>query len=79
MGSLILMHCISSYPARLADANLSVISELVHRHGVPVGFSDHTVETMTGALAVASGASLLEKHFTLDKALPGPDHSFFAR
>lgn len=72
---LILMHCVSCYPTPLASANLRAIGELQAEFGVPCGFSDHTLETITGAAAVASGACILEKHFTLDRAAPGPDHA----
>jgi N,N'-diacetyllegionaminate synthase len=70
-----LLHCISSYPTPLADANLCWIGELAERFNVPVGFSDHTTETITGALAVAAGAVILEKHLTHDRAAIGPDHA----
>ncbi|MGA2231300.1 MAG: N-acetylneuraminate synthase family protein [Tepidisphaeraceae bacterium] len=70
-----LFHCISSYPTRLEDAHLSWIGELRDLFGVPVGFSDHTSETICGALAVAAGARLIEKHLTLDCRAPGPDHA----
>jgi N,N'-diacetyllegionaminate synthase len=70
-----LLHCISSYPTPLADANLCWIAELVRRFNVPVGFSDHTTETISGALAVAAGAVILEKHLTHDRSAAGPDHA----
>jgi len=76
LSRVVLMHCISSYPTPLDQANLAVVGRLRHRYGVPVGFSDHTAEWITAALAVAAGASVLEKHFTLDRTLAGPDHSF---
>lgn len=75
LGRLILFHCISSYPTKLTETNLAVIGNLAQRYPVPVGFSDHTAEWITGALAVAAGATILEKHFTLDRAMPGPDHA----
>lgn len=73
---LALLHCVSSYPTPLEEANLSRIRTLCERHRVPVGFSDHTRETSTAALAVAAGAALLEKHLTLDRNAGGPDHFF---
>ncbi|NLE28188.1 MAG: N-acetylneuraminate synthase, partial [Phycisphaerae bacterium] len=76
LSRLILLHCISSYPTPLDQANLSVIGNLANRYPVPAGFSDHTAETLTGALAVSAGATVLEKHFTLDRTMPGPDHRF---
>lgn len=72
----VLLHCVSSYPTALEDANLRRIASLRALSGLPVGFSDHTQETLTGALAVAAGACVIEKHITLDRRLPGPDHRF---
>jgi N-acetylneuraminate synthase/N,N'-diacetyllegionaminate synthase len=72
---LILLHCVSSYPTPLEAANLRAIGALKRAFGVPCGFSDHTRTTAAGAWAVAAGASVLEKHFTLDRAAPGPDHA----
>jgi N-acetylneuraminate synthase/N,N'-diacetyllegionaminate synthase len=69
-----LLHCVSSYPTPPADAHLGWITELA-RFNVPVGFSDHTTETMAGALAVAAGACIIEKHLTYDRAAAGPDHA----
>ena len=73
---LALLHCISAYPTKLADARLASIRTLADRYQTPVGFSDHTVEVETGALAVAAGAAILEKHLTLDRRRAGPDHFF---
>ena len=73
--SLALLHCISSYPTPAGDANLCWIGELADRCGVPVGFSDHTTDIFAGALAVASGAVIVEKHLTYDRHANGPDHS----
>jgi len=75
-GRLILMHCVSSYPTRPAEARLNRIAFLRQRHNVPVGFSDHTLREGVGAWAAAAGASILEKHFTLDRSAKGPDHFF---
>lgn len=69
-----LLHCVSRYPTPLEAANLRAIAALRERFGVPCGFSDHTTSTRIGAWAVAAGACLLEKHFTLDRDAPGPDH-----
>src|SRR5262249_50002902 len=63
-GRLILLHCVSCYPASTPQLNLGAISTLHSRFGYPTGFSDHSVATTAGALAVAGGACLLEKHFT---------------
>ena len=71
---LILLHCVSNYPADPADANLSVIRTLVEEFDVPVGYSDHTPGVEVSLAAVALGACVVEKHFTLDRQMPGPDH-----
>jgi sialic acid synthase SpsE/CMP-N-acetylneuraminic acid synthetase len=75
VGRLILLHCVSGYPAPLENANLRAIRALGEAFGMPCGFSDHTTSTQTGAWAVLSGACLLEKHFTLDRGAVGPDHA----
>lgn len=69
-----LLHCISSYPTKDYDANLAVIPTLKEIYHVPIGFSDHTLGIKIAPLSVAAGAKLLEKHFTLDKNMIGPDH-----
>lgn len=71
---IVLLHCVTSYPAKIEDINLRVIETLRHRFKLPVGFSDHTLGITTPIAAAALGAVLVEKHFTLDKTLPGPDH-----
>jgi N,N'-diacetyllegionaminate synthase len=71
---LALFHCVSSYPAAPEDANLRAIETLRRAFAVPVGWSDHTPGIAMSLAAVASGASIIEKHLTLDRALPGPDH-----
>jgi len=76
LNRLILMHCVSSYPTPLCRAGLAQIGKLARQYSRPVGFSDHTPEWLTGALAVAAGADILEKHFTLDRTQRGPDHGF---
>lgn len=73
---LVLLHCVSSYPTEMEQANLRRIGTLYERYRCPVGYSDHTAETLTAQLAVAACAHVLEKHFTLDRAQPGPDHAF---
>ncbi len=72
---LLLLHCVSSYPTPWNQANLRRIQHLKARCGLPTGFSDHTQAIQTGALAVAAGACVIEKHFTLDSSLPGPDQT----
>ncbi len=75
---LILLVCTSVYPTPLEDVNLLRIPTLKNETGCPIGFSDHT-EGFTAAIgAVTLGACVIEKHFTLDKKLPGPDHPFSA-
>jgi N-acetylneuraminate synthase len=71
---VILLHCVSSYPANPADVNLNAIKTLANAFNVPVGFSDHTPGIEISLGAVALGASVIEKHFTIDRNLPGPDH-----
>jgi N,N'-diacetyllegionaminate synthase len=71
---LALLHCVSAYPAPPAEMNLRALDTLAAAFGCPVGLSDHTVGHEVALAAVARGAALLEKHFTLDRALPGPDH-----
>jgi N-acetylneuraminate synthase len=70
-----LFHCVSSYPAAPADANLRAIETLRRAFAVPVGWSDHTEGTDIPIAAVAIGADLVEKHLTLDRSMPGPDHA----
>jgi N-acetylneuraminate synthase/N,N'-diacetyllegionaminate synthase len=71
---VILLHCVSNYPARIEDVNLRVMETLTQAFKLPVGFSDHTLGITVPIAAVASGACVIEKHFTLDRNLPGPDH-----
>lgn len=68
-----LLHCVSNYPAKYSNANLSTISHLQNIFNVPVGFSDHTIGIDVSLTAVALGATIIEKHFTLDKNMDGPD------
>lgn len=72
---IMLMNCVSEYPAKHADVNLSVIPEMSRRYDVTVGHSDHTPDIYTSIGAVAVGAKLIEKHFILDRRQPGPDQS----
>lgn len=73
-AGLVLLHCVSNYPARTADVNLKAMETLRSAFGLPVGYSDHTEGLEVALAAVALGACVLEKHFTLDRSLPGPDH-----
>jgi N,N'-diacetyllegionaminate synthase len=74
-GPLALLHCVSSYPAPLEEQNLRAIPMLRERFGVPTGLSDHTIGRDAAVAAVALGADIIEKHFTVDRTLPGPDHA----
>jgi len=69
-----LLHCVSEYPAPMEELNLKAMDTLAEVFGVPVGFSDHSLGITAPIAAVARGACLIEKHFTLDRNLPGPDH-----
>jgi N-acetylneuraminate synthase len=71
---LVLLHCVSNYPADPADVNLRAMHTLAAAFNVPVGYSDHTLGIQVPLAAVALGACVIEKHFTLDRSLPGPDH-----
>ena len=75
---IILLHCISIYPPVYDDINLNNITMLRHTFGYPVGFSDHTIGTSIPLASVALGSCLIEKHFTLNKDLPGWDHEVSA-
>ena len=69
-----LLHCTTEYPAPFSELNLKAINTLKRTFGVDVGFSDHSEGIIAPVAAVAMGATVIEKHFTLDKSLPGPDH-----
>jgi len=71
---LVLLHCVSNYPADPADVNLRAMQTMATAFQVPVGYSDHTLGIEIPLAAVALGACVIEKHFTLDRELPGPDH-----
>lgn len=71
---VVLLHCVSNYPAKIEDINLRAMETLKHAFKVPVGFSDHTLDITASIAAVALGACVIEKHFTLDRKLLGPDH-----
>lgn len=74
VAEIILLHCVSSYPAKMEDMNLRAMATLQETFLLPVGLSDHTLGITIPIAAVALGACVVEKHFTLDKNLPGPDH-----
>lgn len=70
----VLLHCVSNYPAGASEVNLRAMQTMRSAFDVPVGFSDHTDGIDVALAAVALGACVIEKHFTLDRTLPGPDH-----
>ena len=73
--AIVLLQCVSNYPADPADVNLRAMQTMAQAFGVPTGFSDHTAGIEVALAAVALGACVIEKHFTLDRAMPGPDHA----
>lgn len=73
---LALLHCVSGYPAPPKDYNLRTISDMIQRFGLVTGLSDHTLDNTTAITSIAMGASIIEKHFTLDRNGGGPDDSF---
>jgi N-acetylneuraminate synthase len=73
-GQIVLLHCVSDYPADPKEANLRAMLTMAEAFGVPVGYSDHTPGIEVALAAVALGACVIEKHFTLSRSLPGPDH-----
>ena len=73
-ASLTLLHCTTEYPAPMSEVNLRAMQSLQRAFGVAVGYSDHTQGIEVAIAAVALGATVIEKHFTLDRNLPGPDH-----
>lgn len=74
-NKVVLLHCTTEYPAPVEAANLAAIDTLAKAFGLPVGYSDHTLGIEIAAAAVARGAVVIEKHLTLDRARPGPDHA----
>lgn len=75
-AQLAILHCVSGYPAPAADYNLNTIPDMIKRFGVVTGLSDHTLDNTTAITSIALGASIIEKHFTLDRNGGGPDDSF---
>ena len=75
-GDIVLLHCVSSYPAPAADSNLLTIPDLAERFSVVAGLSDHTLGLAVPIAAVSLGAAVIEKHVTLDRAAGGPDAAF---
>jgi N-acetylneuraminate synthase len=76
-AGLALLQCVAAYPTPIEEINVRVVKMLAEEFDVPAGLSDHTLDPVTApAAAVALGASIVEKHFTLDKSMEGPDHQF---
>jgi len=73
---LAILHCVSGYPAPAEDYNLHTITDMIQRFGLITGLSDHTLDNTTAITSIALGASIIEKHFTLDRNAGGPDDSF---
>jgi N-acetylneuraminate synthase len=73
---LAILHCVSGYPAPAADYNLRTLTDMIQRFGLVTGLSDHTLDNTTAITSVALGASIIEKHFTLNRGGGGPDDSF---
>ena len=72
---LIVMHCVTDYPVQNQYANLQCINTLQKDLKIQIGYSDHTKGVIAPLIAVSKGAKIIEKHFTLDKNMSGPDHS----
>ena len=72
--NLVLLHCVSNYPCSDAALNMRAMTTLAQAFNLPIGYSDHSEGHLAAVMSVAMGAKVIEKHFTLDKALPGPDH-----
>ncbi len=73
--ALTVLHCTSNYPAEFKDVNLNAMQTIGREIAVPIGYSDHTLGIAVSTAAVALGATVIEKHFTIDKRMSGPDHS----
>ena len=74
LKDIVLLHCVSNYPASFESINLKAMKTLEQAFGLPIGYSDHTEGITISIAAAALGAKVIEKHFTLDRNLPGPDH-----
>jgi sialic acid synthase SpsE len=77
-SKICLLQCTTQYPLKIKDANLKVIPEFIRRYKCNVGFSDHSTSNVQSLAAIGLGASVFEKHITLDKSSDGPDHFYAA-
>ena len=75
-AGVVMLHCVSSYPAALEDANVRTVADMTNRFDSPIGLSDHTYGTAASVAAIALGACVIEKHFTLARSDGGPDAAF---
>lgn len=75
-NKIILMHSVSSYPTPISDVNLNVIETLKEKYPYPIGFSDNGGDLLVPVISIALGSKIIEKHFTIDQKLSGPDHKF---
>ena len=73
-SNISVLHCTTDYPTAMVDVNLNAMLSIKEHLNLPIGYSDHTLGIEVPIAAVAMGATIIEKHFTLDKTLPGPDH-----
>ena len=73
-SDMVMLHCTTEYPTPFEEVNLNVMETLKKEFGCPVGYSDHTQGIEVSLAAVSMGAVVIEKHFTLDRNMPGPDH-----
>ena len=75
-NQIALLHCVANYPAQPDEVNMNVINTLKKTFGFPIGYSDNGESSLVDIVAVSMGANIIEKHFTLDKKMSGPDHGF---
>jgi len=73
-NELVVLHCVSCYPTNKEDLNLNCIKTMKNELNIPIGFSDHTIDETASLYSVCAGATYIEKHFTIDKNMEGPDH-----
>ena len=75
--NVVFLQCTSQYPASIEAMNLAVIPKLKSKYNIPIGLSDHSIDpTIAPLVSIGLGATIIEKHFTIDRNLPGPDHAF---